>query len=295
MSGRLSLAQRGSSPGQGPGESLRKRRRLRRRRILFALGILFLLLCGGIIYELQQSAVRISHVEIFGADQSFADIANAAMQGKYLGIIPRDSTFFFPASRIRADIITLHPDIAAVSIFRNGLTGLSIRVDDRVPIARWCGSTDSTNSPQASSLQAVPSPNDCYFFDASGFVYATSSSDSIGSPQAAQPVNSFIVYESPANGNETIGSTLPNAAKLPAAFDFARQLGILGSTVTRVILHDGEIDDYLASGTRVTYVLGNEQNAFTALVSARTNFNLTDGSVDYVDLRFDGKVYLKKK
>lgn len=287
MSGRLSLAQRGSSPGQGPGESLRKRRRLRRRRILFALGILFLLLCGGIIYELQQSAVRISHVEIFGADQSFADIANAAMQGKYLGIIPRDSTFFFPASAMRADIITLHPDIAAVSIFRNGLTGLSIRVDDRVPIARWCGST--------SSPQAVPSPNDCYFFDASGFVYATSSSDSIGSPQAAQPVNSFIVYESPANENETIGSTLPNAAKLPAAFDFARQLGTLGSTVTRVILHDGEVDDYLASGTRVTYVLGNEQNAFTALVSGRANFNLADGSVDYVDLRFDGKVYLKKK
>jgi hypothetical protein len=135
----------------------------------------------------------------------------------------------------------------------------------------------------------------CYVFDASGFVYATSSSDSISSPQAAQSVNSFIVYESPANENETIGSTLPNAEKLPAAFDFARQLGTLGSTVIRVILHDGEVDDYLASGTRITYVLGNEQNAFTALVSGRENFNLADGSIAYVDLRFDGKVYLKKK
>ncbi|MDO8566972.1 MAG: hypothetical protein Q7R58_02365, partial [bacterium] len=62
-----------------------------------------------------------------------------------------------------------------------------------------------------------------------------------------------------------------------------------------IVIHDGEVDNNLASGTRITYVLGREQDAFTALVSARENFNLADGSVDYVDLRFDGKVYLKKK
>ncbi|MDP1759930.1 MAG: hypothetical protein Q8L01_00440, partial [Candidatus Woesebacteria bacterium] len=66
-------------------------------------------------------------------------------------------------------------------------------------------------------------------------------------------------------------------------------------SVTRVILRGDEVDDMLASGTRVTYVLGNEQNAFTSLVSARENLNLADGSIDYVDLRFDGKAYLKKK
>ena len=51
----------------------------------------------------------------------------------------------------------------------------------------------------------------------------------------------------------------------------------------------------LVLGTRVTYVLGDEQNAFTALTSARDDLNLADGSLEYVDLRFDGKVYLKKK
>ncbi|MFZ2500984.1 MAG: hypothetical protein WAW90_03320, partial [Minisyncoccia bacterium] len=92
-----------------------------------------------------------------------------------------------------------------------------------------------------------------------------------------------------------IGSTLPNADAFPSAFDFARQLTTLGSPASRVAFHDGEVDDYLVSGTRITYVLGNEQNAFTALVSAHKNFNLADGSIEYVDLRFDGKVYLKRK
>ena len=78
-------------------------------------------------------------------------------------------------------------------------------------------------------------------------------------------------------------------------FNFARQLDTLGSPVTKVVLRDDEVDDYLASGTRITYVLGHENIAFTALVSARGNMNLADGSLEYIDLRFDGKVYLKKK
>ena len=76
------------------------------------------------MYGLQQPSVRISRIEVFGADASLTMIAREAMQGNYFGIIPRDSTFFLPASRIRTDLITAHPDIAAVSIFRNGLTSL---------------------------------------------------------------------------------------------------------------------------------------------------------------------------
>lgn len=265
MSERESLAARGS-------ERLATRRRTRRRRALFMFGVLLLLLFGAVIYGLRQSAVRIGHVNIIGGDNALTALALADIQGMYLWLIPRDSIFFFPASRIRADILAAHPGIAAVSIFRNGLTGLSIRVDNRVPIARWC--------------VASSTPEGCYFFDASGFVYATTS--------ATAPVNSFIVYESLTGGGESIGATLPYAADLPAAFDFARQLDALGSPVSRVVFHDDEVDEYLASGTRITYVRGHEQNAYTALVSARANLNLADGSIDYIDVRFDGKMYLKR-
>ena len=261
-------------------ERYAERRRTRRRRAFVSLFILFLLLFAAAIYGLQQNAVRISHVEVTNADVSLSAYATSTMQGHYFGIIPRDSIFFFPEERIRADILASHGDIAAVSISRRGFTGISIKADYRVPIARWCGSTNS--------LQ-VPSPDgNCYIFDTSGFIYATSSE--------MQPINSFVLYESlPEEGQTLLGTTLPNADKLPATFDFARQLATLGSPVTSVSIHDGEVDNILASGTRVTYVLGREQDAFTALISSRDNFNLTDGSVDYVDLRFDGKVYLKKK
>lgn len=261
-------------------ERLAERRKTRRRRIRIASGVLFCIVLAAILHGLWQSPVRISRVVVYGADQSLAALATSTMQGSYFGIIPRDSTFFFPAPSIRSGIIAEHPDIAAVSIFRNGLTGLSIRVDYRVPIARWCGLAPTEGVDEY-----------CYLFDANGFVYATADAVATSTPI----VNSFAFY-APLEGEtlEPLRASLAHAEKLPAAFDFARQFAALGAPVVRVIVKGDEVDDILASGTRITYVLGNEQNAFTALTSSRTNFNLADGSVEYVDLRFEGKVYLKK-
>lgn len=243
------------------------------------------------MYGLWQSSVRISRVQIFGADESLSLYATQAMQGSYLGSIPRDSIFFFPEGRIRADLLAAHPEISAVSIFRNGFTGLSIKINKRVPIARWCGSGAEKSDFRATSSKSDFLAPQCYFFDAKGFIYMPVST-AIGS---STPLNSFMVYESFANESSPIGATLPNATDLPSAFDFARQLSTLGSPVISISFRNDEVDDYLASGTRITYVLGDEQNAFTALMSARSNLNLTDGSLEYVDVRFDGKVYSKKK
>ena len=241
-----------------------------------------MLVSGALVYGLWQAPVRISHVVVYGADQSLASLATVAMQGTYFGLIPRDSTFFFPEASIRTNLLAAYPAIAAVSIFRTGLTGLSIKVDTRVPIARWCGATP----PIASSTTPIDDAS-CDVFDASGFVYATSS--------PSTPVNPFVIYMPLATTSlgTAIGATLPHADSLSGAFDFARQLSTFGSPITMVVFRGDEVDDYFKSGTRVTYVLGDEENAFTALASAQTNFNLADGSVDYVDLRFPGKVYLK--
>lgn len=277
MWGRTSSAERS-------GERLAERRRSRRRRSLIALAVLILLCFGLAVYGLRQDAVRISHVEIFGADASLAHYATDAMQGWYGGIIPRNSIFFFPEESIRAAILAADSDIAGVSIFRKGFNGLSIKIDNRAPIARWCGLAPTVFEPGS----AHGSDEYCYVFDASGVIYAAASS--------TQTVNPFILY-APLAGDteEPLQANLANAQMLPAVFDFARELATLGSPVTRIVIHDGEVDDYLASGTRVSYVLGHEEDAFTALVSARENLNLADGSLLYVDLRFDGKVYLKKK
>jgi len=271
MLGRLSSVEHGSV-------GLAERRRNRRRRIFIFFCFLFLLLSGTAVYGLQQNAVRISHVQIFGAVNSLTEYATSAMQGSYLGIIPRDSIFFFPAYRIRANLLDAHPEIAAVSIFRNGFTGLSIKISERMPAARWCGLAPTEGVDEY-----------CYFFDVKGYIFAAATT-------TERLINPFKVYVPLAGDTlEPIRATVANNEKLPSTFDFARQLSTLGVSVTHVVIRTDEVDDYLSSGTRITYVLGDEQNAFTALISAKENFNLSDGSIEYIDLRFGGKMYIKRK
>jgi hypothetical protein len=270
------LARTHSTPQSS--ERLAVRRRQARRRTAVALGVIIFLSALGVVYGLRQSGVRIASVDVVGADQSLSKVASEAMQGNYFGIIPRDSIFFFPGGRIRSALMEAQPDIGAVSMFRTGLTGLSIRISDRVPIARWCG------------LSPTPDIDEyCYAFDASGFIYAPLAT---GTPT----INNFTVY-APLVGDtlEPLRSTLLNFDKLPSAFDFARKLDTFGSPVASIVFRSDEVDEYLSSGTRLTYVLGDEQSAFTALVSAKDSIDLADSSLEYVDLRFDGKVYVKKK
>ncbi|PIR82951.1 hypothetical protein COU19_02995 [Candidatus Kaiserbacteria bacterium CG10_big_fil_rev_8_21_14_0_10_56_12] len=243
--------------------------------------VLVCLLLGLVMYALWQPAVRISHVEVLGADQSLANAARGALQGTYLGLVPRDSILFYPAGAIRGALMARKPDIAAVSIFRNGLNGLTVRVSDRVPVARWCPESSVALSTTSSRYE------DCFVFDAGGQLYATSTSVAL--------VNSFILHTPLARGVASRGTILPQAEKLPTVFNFAREVAILGSPVVAVQIADGAVNDTLESGTRITYLLGHEQAAYTALLSARDKLNIADGSLEYVDLRFDGKMYIKRK
>ncbi|MDO8407938.1 MAG: hypothetical protein Q7S95_01735 [bacterium] len=303
---------------------LRDRRRRSRRRFLILLSILTLVLFGAAIYGLWQPAVRISSVTIVSGDSALADYARQAMQGSYFGIVPRDSTFFVPMHRIRVAILAVHSDIAALSISRQGMTGLSIRPSMRTAVGRWCGLAPPVAGFAPTEGVTLPPAGGCYFFDPNGFVYAavpeadsprSSSLPRLGeaggeagassTPLAPQTLNAFILY-APLVGNsprsssgeagapEPLNATLADAVKLPDAFNFARQLSAFGTAASAVVIRGDEADILLASGTRVTYVLGHEQDAYTALASARASFNLANGSVDYVDLRFPGKVYVKK-
>ncbi len=272
-------------------ERLSKRRQRNRRRTKIAFGVLVFFSFGLIIWGLWQPAVRIQQVVVVGTDASLTSYAKNALQGSYFGIIPRDSTFFPAKNRIRGMILSDHLEIAAISIFHTGFSTLEIQVNNRTPVAQWCGSVLSPDTP----IQ-------CYLFDPSGFIYSTLTKKTleIASSTSLQkrtvlPLNSFTLY-APLKGNtqKPLGATIADAKKLPSVFDFARKLSTFGSQVVTISISNGEVDDLLSSGTHIIYVLGNEQNAFTALTSATNQLSLKDGSLTYVDLRFPGKIYLKK-
>lgn len=280
------MSVRPHSAVRGNSERLAVRRRKQRQRARIAGVIFATLLLSVAIYGLWRPSVRISHIIVKGSDAPLSDIASKAMEGSYLGIIPRNSIFFFPAGTIRADILAAYPDVEAISIVRDSLSSISLNISKRVPLAMWCGASPD-----------LFTGNGCYFFDPKGFVYATATTSDVTNIVTEKPLTPFILFMPLPDAQEVpIGTTLQHADDFPAIFDFARQIGISGASVRSIVLRDDEVDFYVATtGTRITFLLGDEQNAFTSLMSAKDTLAVSDPSLEYIDLRFPGKIYLKKR
>ena len=269
---------RGSVPGSVAPSRLADRRRKSRRIFVYLIGIAIVLFAGFSIWGMWQPEFRIHTIQIFGGDDSLRPIVQQAISGTYFGIVPRDSMFVLPEHAIRERLLATDAKVAAVSIARVGFDTLSIKLVLRSPLARWCG------------ISPTPGVEEyCYVFDSSGNIFGAAGS----STPVALPLKLYAPLAK--DVQEPLRASIPVIASSPATLDFSSELKTLGAAVSSIVVRGDEVDDLLVSGTRITYVLGQEQDAFAALMSAKSNFNLSDGSVDYIDLRFEGKVYLKKK
>jgi len=72
------------------------------------------------------------------------------------------------------------------------------------------------------------------------------------------------------------------------------KLAGLTGLVHAVTLRGDEVDLHTEGGTRITYVIGDEGEAAILAATSFPTLNVNDGSIEYVDLRFRNKVYLKR-
>ena len=269
---------RGKRPAARSAEPLKKRRRTARKRLYVLIGTFLIIVLGAAIWGLWQPFSRVRNVTAAGphADATPA-LATAAMSGTYGWVIPRNSALFLPEEEVRVTILDAFPDIAAVSIVQHGLTGLSIETIPRMSAFVWCGSTFTTSA-------WVPV---CYETDTEGFVFAPATATTSLSVYA--PLIGANLEGVPLRAHVSEASFIPNALR------FVRAMQSLGANVKALQLRDDEADLFLTGGTCITYILGHEEAAAQLAAASFSQLTLNDGSINYIDLRFDGKVYYKKK
>ncbi|HEX7651451.1 MAG TPA: hypothetical protein VF439_01920 [Candidatus Paceibacterota bacterium] len=289
---------RPSPPARG-GRPLRERRRAARRRFGILIFVLLIAIIAGALWSLWQPWLRIGSVRAEGPyAETVPAVAGAASAGAWYGIVPRDSALFPAEGAMRAAILSAHPDITAVSIRRDGMTGLAITTIARASAFLWCGDT-----------KPLDADSRCYAADAEGLIYAyvptvpdeiqaaaasASGAPQVSLPEAAAGLNIYGPLVEASTTDNPIGSHVVDAKYIPAALQFARTVQSLGAPIESIQLRGDEADIYLTGGTRLTYVLGQEDKAAALAKAAFPQLDLSDGSIDYVDLRFDGKVYFKK-
>lgn len=270
---------RGKKPRTESREPLKKRRKKTQKAFFVAVGILILALVAASFYVAWLPAFRISSVTAKGPHAEEAQrLAKRTLEGTHAFVLPRNSLFFIPESDVRARILAEYPDIEAVSISANGLNELSITTLPRAEAFVWCGTSQDVSDGQ------------CYSTNAEGFIFAQVPLE-ISSTSEALRVYAGIEGQ---QGETPIAAHISYASRIPEALRFIKAIQTLGANVVSVSFRADEADIYTQAGTRITYVLGREQEAAGIAASVFPQLSLNDGSVSYVDLRFSGKAYFKR-
>lgn len=259
-----------------------KLRRARERRVFYiGLAVFGALLAGCLFYAAWMPSLRIEEVRVEGShSEGISELARAELTGTHLFIVPRNSLFFIPESDIRKRILKEYPSVVAVSFKSNGLRGLTV-----VPVMRssaflWCGVTHEVHDAT------------CYGTDAEGFVFAPYDGvEPVASSTLLLKVYGPLVDDAvvPIRAHVGYASALPHSLRL------AKTFRALGANITELAFRNDEADFYTSGGTRITYVIGREKEAAQLAASVFPDIQLNDGSVEYVDLRFESKVYLRKQ
>ncbi len=266
-----------------------KARRGQQRAVGLSIGLaLVLLVVGGIVYLLWRPEVRIIDVSADGEHASgISQHAKQVISGTYFSVLPRNSLFLYPEHDVRARVLDAYPDISSVSISRSGFTSLSIKTNARVAAFWWCGVPES----------ASPTDATCYESDAEGFIFAPVGDGTVLATSTA--LSTLRIYGELATASTSdsypLRAHMKHVESIPNALRFVRALNTLNVPVISIAIHNDEADIITPSGTRITYVLGHEEQATDLARATLASLNVNDGSLQYVDLRFPGKVYLKKK
>jgi hypothetical protein len=300
-------------------EPLKNSRRRARNRLQVVLSVVFVVVIVGLYACIWTPAFRIQYVQAAGPDSLDVqrDTQNA-LKGTIEYVIPRNSIFFFPEAEIRAQLLTQYPDISAVSIARTSFDSVLLTSISRETAFVWCGASYSSSLPPDPIAEAVlsnssstesstvvpasgdtdtsgtvlapsgfaPSTSTCYDSDDQGFIFAVDSAPATDSLKVYGPLVSSTTMP--------LGMHVADGSSIPNALEFVKEIKSLGVPITALVLRGDEADLYAQSGTRITYVLGQEKAAVSLAASTFPSLDINDGSLEYVDLRFDDKVYFKK-
>lgn len=213
---------------------------------------------GGFIYAgsllSSWSRITISEITVSGMEEGEAVSVRAAaldsLQGSYLGLFSRASSFLYPRSVIKAEIRRDHPEVASVSVARDGLRTVAIDIVEKEPSALICVTYPDFNG----SDLALNDPGTCYFADETGYIFKKA-------PSFSGTVYHTYYVPDLASGASSTDSVIGRYATTTVEFarvqDFYAGVKAAGITVDAVFARsDGEYELYARNitGTRETEI-----------------------------------------
>jgi hypothetical protein len=189
---------------------------------------------------------------------------------------------------MRKALLETYPEIVTVSFSRTSFHSISITAKKHTEAFLWCGTTHTATS--------TPT---CYRTNTEGFIFeqvASSPESPLASSTQNNSLEMYMLLSSEiAPGESVIGAHVLGPERIPIALRFVRAVKELGVEVRAIEIQDDEASLWMNDRTYIKYILGSEERAIQLAASSMPKVNLSDGSIEYLDLRFNGKAFVKRR
>lgn len=251
-------------------------------------------LVGGIGYASHLEELRIQniYVDTTGvlSKEIVAGAIGAQLEGSYFGLWPRDSIAVIGRKRLGEKIHEQFPRIDTITMKRPGLFTISAEIVEREPKALWCGDVVPPVAQEQTSDEMRITDNlwgTCYLMDHEGFIYTKA---------PAYSGNVFPRYYGSLEHAEPIGQNYIPVEDFIRWQDFYATVSF-GEVMPQALLFVDERDAelYLSNGMRVLL----QRKEDTELIKRHLTSLLeseeidTEKQVEYIDLRFGNKAFIK--
>jgi len=292
----------------------RKKKRLSFKIIIF--GGLFFCLIGALIYfSIWSSILQVNKIEIksekepvYYNNNEIIEIAEENIAEKIFNIIPQNTIILAPINEIKNTILDKFPEIRQVNIYRNlSDMGLTIEIEERESIGIWCKFEEierilepiSTSTEETEEIEEVVEKikekriGDCFQIDKEGVIYRKSllvKSSSVLNIYSSR--NQLAVIKDtvvPLKIINFISEVKEKASKiktdnissvLMSEFNFISIEDLRGTTFWGWQVYFNP-----------AYSVDSQIKALEVVLDEQIKENYT--SLEYIDLRIEGRVYYK--
>ncbi|MDE1925506.1 MAG: FtsQ-type POTRA domain-containing protein, partial [Patescibacteria group bacterium] len=160
-----------------PQSRVRLRRRKRRLVIAGSIAGSLLGIFGGLAWLSWAPFLRITQIQINGAQtlstSTITAFAAQKLSGAYWGLFAKNDILIYPKSSLAASLTAAMPAIASADVHAQNFNTITIAITERQPKALWCGEQVSAAEP-------------CFLLDQGGAAYAAADSSPGGLDDAYQ-------------------------------------------------------------------------------------------------------------
>ena len=272
----------------------RQKRRITLYRWIILSFIFLTTIIFGLSFFSAHRNVTISKITVLGNKiinaEEIESIVYESMNGRYIYLFKKSNIFIYPKRKIIKNINTEFPRIKNIEISSDELTGLSIKIDERVGAYLYCGET----MPES----GVNLGDDCYFINDEGYNFDRAPFFS---------GNVYIKFYAPLNNKdmEILGNTSLTPSKIKDFLAMVEKLKEMNFQTAMIDLgNPNEQNIFLKrDSVKLPRIIFKQESDLVEILSNLTSSmkqqKFVDevqekyNSLDYIDLRFKNKVLYK--